>query len=502
MALDEEQLEAILSRFLADEPLEALLTDLPLEERVEAEETLRLLARIRQAERPALSAAAVARHERMLMQHAAGPGAGLSARPAPPENAGWLRWLPWRLGAVPAAVAAAITIVVLMLGGTLSAAASSLPSSPLYSVKLATEQLQLALAFNDETRARVHLALAEHRLAEAERLAQSEGAGSPDELERLLLSAQESIAQAVAIAQQMRGPSAIALLTDLSGVVTWERTLLEGLLPAVPPPRQPTIEQAISTARANQAEVQQVLQERVSETITAPGTPPETEAPAPVGSATPEPAPPTATTEQAGLGAASRAAGLIPQAPEAVEHVGAAPPALAAASAATAAPQRPQPAEPGAHPTSSPRKTPRGKRHPAPTQAPAANTGPGSPAASPGQGREGSPAGKDKDNPWDNGHAGGPDARPPDADGQHARPAAEDLSAGARSGPPYWIVPTPTVEPPAGSGDRASRSAGAGTKAGQGEKSKPGLGPNMDSGAKKAGLSPPDGPDRKASGHH
>ena len=53
------------------------------------------------------------------------------------------------------------------------AAADSLPDEPLYPVKIATEQLRLALATTSEDRATVELSLAGHRLAEAERLAEN-----------------------------------------------------------------------------------------------------------------------------------------------------------------------------------------------------------------------------------------------------------------------------------------------------------------------------------------
>jgi hypothetical protein len=51
------------------------------------------------------------------------------------------------------------------------AASVSLPEEPLYGLKLAAEQVRLDLARSPEDRAAVELSIAEHRLAEAERLA-------------------------------------------------------------------------------------------------------------------------------------------------------------------------------------------------------------------------------------------------------------------------------------------------------------------------------------------
>lgn len=60
-----------------------------------------------------------------------------------------------------------------LLGGATVASADSLPDDPLYALKLAGEQLRLAVAVSPEDRAAVELSIAEHRLDEAERLATS-----------------------------------------------------------------------------------------------------------------------------------------------------------------------------------------------------------------------------------------------------------------------------------------------------------------------------------------
>ena len=75
----------------------------------------------------------------------------------------------------PALVRAFVTVAVIagLVGGATVASADSLPDDPLHGLKLAGEQLRLAVAVNPGDRAAVELSIAEHRLDEAERLAES-----------------------------------------------------------------------------------------------------------------------------------------------------------------------------------------------------------------------------------------------------------------------------------------------------------------------------------------
>jgi len=68
--------------------------------------------------------------------------------------------------------AATALVVVSLAGGTMVASADALPDDVLYSVKLATEQVRLALATTPQDRAVIELSIAEHRLAEATVLAE------------------------------------------------------------------------------------------------------------------------------------------------------------------------------------------------------------------------------------------------------------------------------------------------------------------------------------------
>jgi len=71
-------------------------------------------------------------------------------------------------------IAATILILVLLGGGVAMASANSLPNSPLYPVKIATENVQLALTLNQATKAELHLRFAERRLEEITRTLSNE----------------------------------------------------------------------------------------------------------------------------------------------------------------------------------------------------------------------------------------------------------------------------------------------------------------------------------------
>ncbi|MEK7860168.1 MAG: DUF5667 domain-containing protein, partial [Chloroflexota bacterium] len=68
---------------------------------------------------------------------------------------------------------AVLVVVAIVVGSATVASADSLPDEALYPLKLASEQVRLALAQTGVDRAAVELSLAEHRLAEAQRLAEA-----------------------------------------------------------------------------------------------------------------------------------------------------------------------------------------------------------------------------------------------------------------------------------------------------------------------------------------
>src|SRR3990172_991204 len=83
-------------------------------------------------------------------------------------NWGWLWQRSW---------ATAVTIVLVILlagGGTVYAASGSMPDNPLYPVKVATEQVELALTFSELGKAEIHARLADERITEIVYLAEAD----------------------------------------------------------------------------------------------------------------------------------------------------------------------------------------------------------------------------------------------------------------------------------------------------------------------------------------
>lgn len=132
----------------------------------------------------------------------------------------------FRLLAFPAPYAvralAVGTLCVALLAGTTVASADSLPDEPLYGVKLAAEQLRLALAVAPEDRATVELSLAEHRLAEAERLAADGHASGVIVATSAYAAHLASAAAELAVVDEL-APRAIALVRQLEARITEQR---------------------------------------------------------------------------------------------------------------------------------------------------------------------------------------------------------------------------------------------------------------------------------------
>jgi len=108
------------------------------------------------------------------------------------------------------------------LAGTTVASADSMPDDALYPVKLAAEQLRLALAVAPADRAAVELSLAEHRLSEAERLA-SDGRESGALVATSAYGAHLASAAAELSEVDALAPRAIALVKQLEARLSEQR---------------------------------------------------------------------------------------------------------------------------------------------------------------------------------------------------------------------------------------------------------------------------------------
>jgi hypothetical protein len=121
----------------------------------------------------------------------------------------------------PLLVRALVTVVfaATVLGSATVASGDSLPEDALYSLKLAGEQVRLAIAIGPEDRAAVELSIAEHRLDEAERLATS---GREDDAIIATASYGSSLADAAAdlASVESTDPRSAALVTQVQTSIT------------------------------------------------------------------------------------------------------------------------------------------------------------------------------------------------------------------------------------------------------------------------------------------
>jgi hypothetical protein len=110
-------------------------------------------------------------------------------------------------------------VMVSVLGGATVASGDSLPDDALYSLKLAGEQVRLAIAVSPEDRAAVELSIADHRLDEAERLATS---GREDDAIIATASYGSSLADAAAdlASVESTDPRTAALVTQMQTSLT------------------------------------------------------------------------------------------------------------------------------------------------------------------------------------------------------------------------------------------------------------------------------------------
>jgi len=188
-----------LERLLQGETIEQCLQDYP-QYAGEIEPLLQtaMAAKKALAIQPGVEFKARARYQLQSVLKEAKPSRGLP----------FLSWQPrW-------APALAIGLAFLLAGsGTVAAAGNSMPDSPLYPVKLATEQARLGLTFSDIGKAKVYVELADKRVAE---IAHMVNQGKPEEIE----------------ATVQRLNNHLAMIVSLS--------LVEGAAPGEPPAEEAT----------------------------------------------------------------------------------------------------------------------------------------------------------------------------------------------------------------------------------------------------------------------
>ena len=117
-------------------------------------------------------------------------------------------------------------VCIATIAGATVAGADTLPDDPLYSFKLAGEDLRLTFAFGANDRAAVQLSIAEHRLAEAEALATS---GRDEDALVASSTYSQQIAEAAAELAELEAlqPEVVALVAQLDDRFNEQRSRVQ-----------------------------------------------------------------------------------------------------------------------------------------------------------------------------------------------------------------------------------------------------------------------------------
>ena len=182
-----EILNQCLDRLLKGEPISQILADYPDQSR-ELEPLLRVAVATKAFSKvqPRADFKARARYEFMSAARE------LESQPERRSIFKW-RWQPaWAISL------AAVVVVALGGGATVAASNYSMPGEPLYSVKLATEQVRLALTVSDVTKTELNAEYANRRTEEIEYLAT---AGSSEQIQKTTARLNSSLANMSQLAQ-------------------------------------------------------------------------------------------------------------------------------------------------------------------------------------------------------------------------------------------------------------------------------------------------------------
>lgn len=145
-------------------------------------------------------------------------------------------------------IVALVMVLALTSAGVTRAAATSLPDSPLYPVKLATEKIQLILTPSMVGKARLHIAFGERRLWETQALAEK-GQGVDERVLQAMLDHTTSALEAIA---QLPAEEREPLLGDFASLAEKEWMILKELKERIPPADHPPVDEAITISAQNQ----------------------------------------------------------------------------------------------------------------------------------------------------------------------------------------------------------------------------------------------------------
>jgi len=149
-------------------------------------------------------------------------------------------------------VPAIIIGVTALLGGTVAAAQVSLPDSPLYGIKTATENVRLAVAFTDESKAKTHLSIAKEKVDEIEKLSAKNA--SADLLEKTEARFADNQSKARGLIQSQSNGSDVAQLNkSLDEIGARNQAVLTVVLTKVPEQAKAGIQNALERSQHSNA---------------------------------------------------------------------------------------------------------------------------------------------------------------------------------------------------------------------------------------------------------
>lgn len=146
------------------------------------------------------------------------------------------------------AIAALLVIVSLVSAGTLGVAAGSLPDSPLYPIKRATEWVQLALTTTPAGKARLHMSYSERRSDENLALLET-GKGLSEATLQDMKSARSDALTAISQAPE---EEKFNLLADFDRLVERQQDTLEEIKAVAPPSDQGAVEEALKDSEEHE----------------------------------------------------------------------------------------------------------------------------------------------------------------------------------------------------------------------------------------------------------
>jgi len=254
--MTEPDLEAILDECLHDmstrgESIERCLQRYP-QYAGQLAPLIQVVDRIRKTSHPTLSVSAAKAIERRLLKRGAELRQSTRAKPS-------LWFLPFSLRPLVTVAATLIVVLALVLaggGGIVYASTDSLPGSPLYGVKRATEQVQLFLTPTGTKRAELHISFAQRRLEELQALAEIKG--QVDE-EALAAIAEET---ELALEETEKAPAQDkpALLDKLVSLTKRQQAVLERVQAEAPEAAQKGLNRALEASQRGHERSREALE--------------------------------------------------------------------------------------------------------------------------------------------------------------------------------------------------------------------------------------------------